>query len=264
LVTLDENRIREGKVGGSDRRTVNPFFNRERFESSPSHIENTICINSSEGIKLGVQIVFYTIYKITNKLDGKIYIGKHQTKDLNDGYMGSGKILKRAIDKHGLENFTKEILFQFDNEADMNSKEAELVTKEFVKEDANYNLCPGGNGGWGYINSTPEIYTQRNIKNLEKAMSSEARLKASKNTDYSKLGFSVADKKTLREFARRGSDKWKGSRHTDSSKEKMSKAQSGALNSQSGTMWITNGKENKKIKKDSIIPVDWYRGRVAK
>ena len=97
--------------------------------------------------------MFYTIYKIANKLDGKIYIGKHQTKDLNDGYMGSGKILKRAIDKYGLENFTKEILFQFDNESEMNAKEAELVTEEFVKENTNYNLCPGGHGGFGYINS---------------------------------------------------------------------------------------------------------------
>lgn len=96
----------------------------------------------------------YTIYKITNLINGKIYIGKHQTEDLNDGYMGSGKRLALAIEKHGIKNFKKEILFQFDNEDDMNAKEAELVTEEFVKENTNYNLCPGGHGGWGYINST--------------------------------------------------------------------------------------------------------------
>lgn len=96
----------------------------------------------------------YIIYKTTNKIDGKIYIGKHKTKNLSDNYMGSGKKLNLAIKKHGLENFEKEILFVFDNEEDMNSKEAELVTKEFVEEDTNYNLCPGGNGGFGYINST--------------------------------------------------------------------------------------------------------------
>lgn len=97
---------------------------------------------------------YYIIYKTTNKIDGKIYIGKHKTKNLSDNYMGSGKKLNLAIKKHGLENFEKEILFVFDNEEDMNSKEAELVTKEFVEEDTNYNLCPGGNGGFGYINST--------------------------------------------------------------------------------------------------------------
>ena len=96
--------------------------------------------------------MFYTIYKITNKINGKIYIGKHQTKDLNDGYMGSGKNLRRAISKYGIENFEKEILFQFDTEHKMNSKEAELVTEEFCLREDTYNLCPGGQGGWGYIN----------------------------------------------------------------------------------------------------------------
>jgi hypothetical protein len=96
----------------------------------------------------------YLIYKITNKINGKIYIGKHQTKNLNDCYMGSGKRLSLAIQKYGIENFEKEILFQFDNEYDMNAKEAELVTREFVKEETNYNICPGGHGGFGYINST--------------------------------------------------------------------------------------------------------------
>jgi hypothetical protein len=90
---------------------------------------------------------------MTNKVNGKIYIGKHQTKDLNDGYMGSGKLISVAIEKYGIENFEKEILFRFDNEADMNAKEKELVTSEFTKEDTNYNLCPGGYGGFGYLNS---------------------------------------------------------------------------------------------------------------
>jgi hypothetical protein len=105
--------------------------------------------------------VFYTIYKITNKLDGKIYIGKHQTKDLNDNYMGSGKLITRAIKKYGIENFEKEILFVFNNETEMNLKEAELVSDEFVKEDTNYNLCPGGHGGFGYLNDSSEKHRRR-------------------------------------------------------------------------------------------------------
>jgi hypothetical protein len=94
--------------------------------------------------------MFYTVYKTTNKLNGRYYIGKHKTKNLEDGYMGSGKLLRLAIEKYGIENFEKEILFVFDNEDEMNSKEYELV----VLAEETYNLCPGGNGGFGYINGS--------------------------------------------------------------------------------------------------------------
>lgn len=90
---------------------------------------------------------FFTIYKITNNINGKYYIGKHQTRNLNDTYMGSGKGLKRAIQKYGIENFTKEILFIFSNEQEMNDKEKELV----IISEETYNMTAGGHGGFDYI-----------------------------------------------------------------------------------------------------------------
>ena len=59
-----------------------------------------------------------------------------------------------------------------------------------------------------------------------------------------------------------------GMKHTDETKKKIAQSisavQSGYGNSQHGTMWITNGLENKKIKKEDIIPVGWHKGRKMK
>ncbi len=86
----------------------------------------------------------YIIYKTTNLINNKIYIGQHITNNLDDGYLGSGKNLHKAIKKYGKENFKKEILHIFDNFDDMDSKEIELVTEEFVKRSDTYNQIIGG------------------------------------------------------------------------------------------------------------------------
>lgn len=89
----------------------------------------------------------FTIYKTTNLINGKFYIGKHQAHDINDSYYGSGKGIKAAIKKYGKKNFKKEVLFVFDNEEDMNFKEIELITEEFVSRKDTYNAGIGGEGG---------------------------------------------------------------------------------------------------------------------
>ena len=89
--------------------------------------------------------MYYLIYKITNQINGKSYIGKHQTEDLYDDYMGSGKLLKRAIEKYGIENFTKYIIEIYDTEQKMNLAEKILVVTD---NEISYNLCSGGHGGF--------------------------------------------------------------------------------------------------------------------
>ena len=92
------------------------------------------------------------IYKITNKLNGKSYIGVHKTKNPNDDYIGSGKLISRAIKKYGRDSFIKEVLYVYDNPKDMFLKERELVTEVFVKDESNYNCKPGGHANWYYVN----------------------------------------------------------------------------------------------------------------
>jgi len=87
---------------------------------------------------------YYTVYKITNKRNQKIYIGVHKTKNLYDKYFGSGSNITKAILNEGVENFKKEILFKFDNKESMLEKEAELVDKDFIKRKDTYNIILGG------------------------------------------------------------------------------------------------------------------------
>lgn len=89
----------------------------------------------------------YTIYKITNIINGKVYIGKHQTMNPTDDYFGSGKAIKQAIKKYGKKNFNKEVLFIFDSEEEMNVMERKLITEDVVNDPTSYNIGVGGEGG---------------------------------------------------------------------------------------------------------------------
>lgn len=98
--------------------------------------------------------MYYTIYKITNTENNKIYIGMHKTNDLNDSYMGSGLNIKRAIKKYGINNFKKEYVHIFDNEKDMINMEHKIVNSEFINDKKTYNIMEGGKGGFNHINLT--------------------------------------------------------------------------------------------------------------
>lgn len=91
--------------------------------------------------------MFYYLYKITNSLNGQIYIGVHKTKNLDDGYFGSSKFLNEDITKFGKNNFIKEILEFFDDYDSAFLKEREIVNEEFLLQNV-YNKCLGGRGGF--------------------------------------------------------------------------------------------------------------------
>ena len=89
------------------------------------------------------------IYKITNQVNGKIYIGKHSTDNLDDGYMGSGILICKAENKYGIENFTKEYLAFCDTKEKLNWFE-KFYIKKYKAKEVGYNLTDGGDGGSGY------------------------------------------------------------------------------------------------------------------
>lgn len=159
--------------------------------------------------------MFYTVYKITNTLNDRFYIGMHKTDNLDDGYMGSGKLIRLAIEKYGLDKFKKEILHVFDNEEDMKNKERELV----VLSEKSYNLCDGGMGGFGYINRSniPKFAGKSHTQSTKDKISD--RLKGNKNTfgrpltEEHKKKIGIAMSQTL-----------KGQTKTEEHKKKISEA----------------------------------------
>jgi len=109
----------------------------------------------------------HLIYKTTNNLNSKVYIGVHSTKNINDSYLGSGTYLKSAISKHGSNNFTKEILFNFNTRKEALLKEEELVNNDFVLDSNTYNLKLGGGGApllYGDKNKTDSELKKRLVK----------------------------------------------------------------------------------------------------
>lgn len=98
----------------------------------------------------------YLIYKITNTINGKIYVGAHQTMDECDSYMGSGKLIRAAQRKYGIENFTKETLHVLSSKEEMYAMERMIVDESFVSQPCTYNIKVGGEGGWDHTWKCPK------------------------------------------------------------------------------------------------------------
>jgi len=223
---------------------------------------------------------FY-LYKITNTLNGKIYVGVHKTNDLNDGYMGSGKIIRSAISKHGISNFSKDILETFENAKAMYAREAEVVNEEFLDRPDVYNLRRGGYGGFDYINANElsyKGYTSVRDKN-RKITPFKGDDRHKEILELAKNGFNIMVSDPAKKSLWLDSIKMGRSKSTynfsDTSHMSIESAifkkkntfalighQKGEKNSQHGTMWITNGVENKKINKTHSIPEGFRKGRV--
>lgn len=110
--------------------------------------------------------IYNYIYLITNNINGKIYIGKHSTNNLDDDYMGSGILIKKAIQKYGIENFTKEYLAFCDTEEKLNWLE-KFYIKKYNAREVGYNLTDGGDGRLGFIMSEETKEKLKNPKSEE-------------------------------------------------------------------------------------------------
>lgn len=96
------------------------------------------------------------IYKITNLINNKVYIGQHKGNHFDEHYWGSGKLIRKAILRYGKENFTREILERCYSPDELNAAEIKWISAvNSVNEGYNITLGRGG------FSMTPE---QRKIR----------------------------------------------------------------------------------------------------
>lgn len=205
---------------------------------------------------------YHFIYKTTNLLNGKYYYGMHSTDDLNDGYLGSGKRLRYSINKHGKENHVREIIEFLPNRILLAEREKEIVNLNEIANEDCLNLMIGGEGGF----VSDEQQKQRSI------IASNVRLKKMKEDKIFYENFckaisaGVSKAYALNKIKKRKSNGWRGKKHSETTKMKMRESKKcfnvGKNNPQYGTMWITNGYRNTKIKKEEVIPENWRKGRI--
>jgi group I intron endonuclease len=105
------------------------------------------------------------IYKTTNLINGKIYIGKDSYNDIN--YLGSGIKLSGAVKKYGKDSFKKEILEVCTTLEHLNKREVYWILKFNATDPLiGYNIAIGGTGG-----NTRSGYSQEELIKYYKALS---------------------------------------------------------------------------------------------
>ena len=212
------------------------------------------------------RLKYHYLYKTTNLINGEYYIGVHSTYNIKDGYLGSGTRLWNSIRKYGKENFVKQELEFFETRNEVLDREKEFVNKKLLSDNLCINLKEGGAGG---------LSSKEHREKFSRA-GAEAALKSGKNQKRLIELKSDRDSDWFKTFSKNLSESLKGNtnffgkKHREETKKRIgiknSIKQKGSRNSQYGLVWITNGIENRKVKKRELkswLKNDvWKKGRV--
>lgn len=180
------------------------------------------------------------IYKITNNINGKFYIGQHKSNTLDDAYWGSGILIKNAINKEGIDKFSREILEWCDSKEHLNQQEIYWISKlDSMNSDIGYNLTTGGDGTPGAKLSDKTKFkigqskigkkrSQKTIEKMRKTIIEKGLHKGSKNGHYGKR-FTQEQKKHFSEIYKnsqgvKNSPRFKGHSHSEESRKRISES----------------------------------------
>lgn len=237
------------------------------------------------------------IYLTTNNINNKKYIGQHSKPFFDKNYYGSGKLLKKDLKEYGYNNFSCEIIEWCYSYEEINEREKYWIKYYNADLDDNfYNKAMGGsNTKYSLRKENHPFYNKKHkLESIEKMSLSkqgdknpmygknhtkETKEKMSKaqtgelNHMYGQHETSYwygkhRDEITKQKISKCRKDKqialgknnpYYGKHHTKEEKEKMQKQQSNRI-------WINNGIENKRIKKDKFdeyLKDGWKRGRIC-
>lgn len=224
------------------------------------------------------------IYKITNLINDKIYIGVHKTDNLDDGYMGSGKILKRSILKHGIENFEKEILQFFPTYMEALEEERIIVNMDFINSENTYNLREGGFGRCRFSDDALQFLSESSKKRWENAEYREMMCNAFR-TDKRRNAISVKVRAWITNNPEKHAERMekinknpekiakmaeahRGMKRSEDAKKNISEARKktymrdGGVSFGKGCRYIYNPltKESKRFPKEDVLPEGWIWG----
>jgi len=176
---------------------------------------------------------YHYIYKTTCTVTGKFYVGMHSTDNLEDGYIGSGKILGYSRAKYGDENHVREIVEYCEDRKSLAEREREIVNEDLLKDPLNINLKYGGEGG-----QTSESSLLGWV-NLERRTLASNRLKNEWTDDSFRTKMSLLSSERMKILHLNGKikhDTFSGKKHSEETKIKIAKsvsiAQMGEKNSQ--------------------------------
>ena len=183
--------------------------------------------------------MFGYVYMVTNKVNNKMYIGKHKSTHFDEEYLGSGTVLLRAKEKYGIENFESTLIEECNSLEELNEREKYWIAYyDATNSDQFYNVLKGGDGGFDYIhNNLPHSH-------LGKHLSEEAKSNISKALS--------------------------GKKKSDSHKQSLSRSRKesgmavGEKNPNYGKLYYTNGVEEVHIREDEVPyyeSIGYYKGR---
>lgn len=207
-------------------------------------------------------MIYYTLYRTTCLVSGRVYIGVHETKNPGDNYMGSGNLLLKAIKKYGKDNFRKDVAAYFVSREEMYAMEKLIVNEKFLNRRDVYNAKVGGIGGF---RPTPEQSLAQSARG-KKLMSDPEHINAMlAKRIVAVRNLTKEQRSTI--FGKRSGCHGPGHAKKISIKAKI--RCKGKGNSQYGTCWVHNNTTKKNAKATpetlkSFLEKGWFKGRKMK